>query len=53
MTHREHTGENRAFAEMMKAAREWLIGRDPAETAKKTGINFDGTTGYFSFCCLG
>ena len=53
MTQREQTRENRAFMEMMKAAREWLAGRDPIDIAKKAGIDFDGETMRFSFRCLG
>ena len=53
MTQREQIRENRAFMEMMKAAREWLAGRDPIDIAKKAGIDFDEETMCFSFCCLG
>ncbi len=45
--------ENRAFGEMMKAAREWLANRDPVDIAKKTGIAYDEETKRFSFVSLG
>ena len=53
MTQREQTKENRAFMEMMKAAREWLAGRDPAEIAEKAGIDYDEKTNKFSLISLG
>ena len=53
MTQREQTRENRAFMEMMKAAREWLAGRDPAEIAERTGIEYNEKTKEFSLVSLG
>lgn len=53
MTQSEQIRENRAFMEMMKAAREWLADRDPIDIAKKAGIDFDGETMRFSFRSLG
>ena len=53
MTQNEQTKENRAFMEMMKAAGEWLADRDPAETAKKAGIDYDEKTNRFSLISLG
>ena len=46
-------GENRAFAEMMKAAREWLSGRDPKDIAQKAGIDYDEGAKRFSLISLG
>lgn len=45
--------ENRAFVEMLKAAREWLAGRDPIEIAKRTGIDFNEKIKKFSLISLG
>ena len=45
--------ENRAFGEMMKAAREWLADRDPVDIARKTGIAYDEGTKRFSLTSLG
>ena len=45
--------ENRAFGEMMKAAREWLADRDPVDIAKKTGIAYDEEPKRFSLTSLG
>lgn len=39
------------FTEMMKAARNWLLGRDPMEIAEEAGVSFDGTA--FRFESLG
>lgn len=45
--------ENRAFNEMLKAARSWLEGRDPAEIAAKSGVLFDAAHACFRFSSLG
>lgn len=45
--------ENRAFMEMMKVAREWLTGRDPLETAEKTGILYDEKNACFHLLSMG
>lgn len=39
------------FAEMGKAARSWLAGKDPWELAEQTGMTFHGTA--FQWNCLG
>ena len=44
MPQTDHIQENRAFAEMMKAARAWLSGKNPAEIAEKAGIAYDAET---------
>lgn len=41
--------ENRAFLEMMRAAKRWLAGREPLDIAEKTGIPYDEENALF--CC--
>ena len=53
MAQAEQTQKNRAFGEMMKAAKEWLADRDPMDIAKKTGIAYDEGAKRFSFISLG
>ena len=53
MPQTDHIQENRAFAEMMKAARAWLSGKNPAEIAEKAGIAYNAETMRFSFDSLG
>ena len=45
--------ENRAFNEMLKAARGWLSDRAPEEIARSCGADFDARRGVFSVCSLG
>ena len=45
--------ENRAFVEMMRAAQEWLAGRNPLDIAEKTGISYDEESAQFYFTSLG
>ncbi len=53
MTQLKQTQENRAFMEMLKAAREWLADREPLEISEKTGIPYDEKNSQFHFVSLG
>ncbi len=53
MIKKEPARENRAFLEMLKAAREWLAGRDPAQIAKRAGIAYNEKSKEFSLGSLG
>ena len=44
---------NRMFAEMLKSARERLVGRDPAEIARLASVEFDAGQSRFEFKSLG
>lgn len=45
--------ENRAFNEMLKAARSWLNGLDPCKISRKSGIHYDEAARVFRFMSLG
>jgi len=45
--------ENRAFNEMLKAARGWLEGRDPADIARGSGAVYDDQNSRFCLRSLG
>lgn len=45
--------ENRAFMEMMKVAKEWLLDSDPLKIAEKTGIPYDEEDACFHLSSLG
>jgi len=39
--------ENRMYSEMLKAARSWLMGRQPEDIAQKAKVSFDGSAFHF------
>lgn len=45
--------ENRAFNEMLKAARSWLANRDPKDIARKSGICFDEAASCYCLNSMG
>ena len=45
--------ENRAFGEMLLAARKMLDGKNPAELAARAGCTYNGETQSFTMACLG
>lgn len=53
MTHLKQAQENRAFMNMMQAAKEWLTDREPLNIAEKTGLNYDEKNSRFHFTSFG